>query len=190
MVASRCRQRPCGGVAGSQGNFQLNVYKPVMLHNVLTSIELLADACRSFSERCATGIEPIDVRTLCSMTFIDVQLKLPCEPANATAWSLPNTWTPPSSVLALCGIDLTRHDGRAGSFAGILISRIPARGPQAYHRTSLQSQERPRKRGNIASRSTMPSCAESAAKLVGSRNKPASRSPPRIRRAATSPKRE
>jgi fumarate hydratase class II len=44
--------------AGSQGNFQLNVYKPVMLHNVLTSIELLADASRSFCDRCATGIEP------------------------------------------------------------------------------------------------------------------------------------
>src|SRR5579862_4239967 len=43
---------------GSQGNFQLNVYKPVMLHNVLTSIELLADACRSFCDRCAIGIEP------------------------------------------------------------------------------------------------------------------------------------
>ena len=44
--------------AGSQGNFQLNVYKPVMLHNVLTSVELLADACRSFCDRCAIGIEP------------------------------------------------------------------------------------------------------------------------------------
>ncbi len=44
--------------AGSQGNFQLNVYKPVMLHNVLESIELLAEACRSFDERCARGIEP------------------------------------------------------------------------------------------------------------------------------------
>ena len=44
--------------AGSQGNFQLNVYKPVMLHNVLESIELLADACRSFDEHCARGIEP------------------------------------------------------------------------------------------------------------------------------------
>jgi len=45
-------------LAGSQGNFQLNVYKPVMLHNVLTSVELLADACRSFCDRCAIGIEP------------------------------------------------------------------------------------------------------------------------------------
>ena len=44
--------------AGSQGNFQLNVYKPVMLHNVLTSVELLADSCRSFDEHCARGIEP------------------------------------------------------------------------------------------------------------------------------------
>ena len=44
--------------AGSQGNFQLNVYKPVMLHNVLESIELLADACRSFDEHCARGIQP------------------------------------------------------------------------------------------------------------------------------------
>jgi fumarate hydratase class II len=44
--------------AGSQGNFQLNVYKPVILHGVLESIELLADATRSFDERCARGIEP------------------------------------------------------------------------------------------------------------------------------------
>jgi fumarate hydratase class II len=48
--------------AGSQGNFQLNVYKPVMLHNVLTSVELLTDACRSFCDRCAFGIEPNDKR--------------------------------------------------------------------------------------------------------------------------------
>ena len=44
--------------AGSQGNFQLNVYKPVILHNVLTSIELVAEASSSFRERCAVGIEP------------------------------------------------------------------------------------------------------------------------------------
>ena len=44
--------------AGSQGNFQLNVYKPVMVHNVLESIELLGDACRSFNDHCAVGIEP------------------------------------------------------------------------------------------------------------------------------------
>ncbi len=44
--------------AGSQGNFQLNVYKPVILHNVLESIRLLADGTRSFNDRCAGGIEP------------------------------------------------------------------------------------------------------------------------------------
>jgi fumarate hydratase class II len=48
--------------AGSQGNFQLNVYKPVILHNVLVSIELLADACASFCARCAAGIEPSEKR--------------------------------------------------------------------------------------------------------------------------------
>ncbi|HEV8679254.1 MAG TPA: class II fumarate hydratase, partial [Stellaceae bacterium] len=42
--------------AGSQGNFQLNAYKPIMLHNLLESAELLAEACRSFAERCAAGI--------------------------------------------------------------------------------------------------------------------------------------
>ena len=44
--------------AGSQGNFQLNVFKPVMLHNVLESIELLAAGCQSFDVNCAVGIEP------------------------------------------------------------------------------------------------------------------------------------
>lgn len=45
-------------LAGSQGNFQLNVFKPVMVHNVLESIQLLADACQSFNEYCAAGITP------------------------------------------------------------------------------------------------------------------------------------
>lgn len=44
--------------AGTQGNFQLNVYKPVMLHNVLESLSLLADGCLSFNDHCAIGIEP------------------------------------------------------------------------------------------------------------------------------------
>ena len=42
--------------AGSQGNFQLNAYKPIILHNLLESAELLAEACRSFAMRCAVGI--------------------------------------------------------------------------------------------------------------------------------------
>jgi fumarate hydratase, class II len=44
--------------SGSQGAFQLNVYKPVMLHNVLESASLLADSIRAFNEHCAVGIEP------------------------------------------------------------------------------------------------------------------------------------
>jgi fumarate hydratase class II len=44
--------------AASQGNFQLNVYKPVMLHNVLESAGLLADGCLAFNDHCAVGIEP------------------------------------------------------------------------------------------------------------------------------------
>src|SRR5437660_5999145 len=45
------------GVAGSQGNFELNVFKPVIIHNVLHSVRLLADACHSFTEHCVVGIE-------------------------------------------------------------------------------------------------------------------------------------
>jgi fumarate hydratase class II len=41
--------------AGSQGNFQLNAFKPVILHNVLDSIELLAEGCQSFEEHCVRG---------------------------------------------------------------------------------------------------------------------------------------
>ena len=42
--------------AGSQGNFELNVYKPVIVHNVLGSIALLSDACDSFRENCIAGL--------------------------------------------------------------------------------------------------------------------------------------
>jgi fumarate hydratase, class II len=45
------------GFAGSQGNFQLNVFKPVMIHNFLNSLRLLADACRSFVDHCVLGME-------------------------------------------------------------------------------------------------------------------------------------
>jgi len=45
------------GIAGSQGNFELNVYKPVMIFNYLHSVELLADACVSFVDHCISGIE-------------------------------------------------------------------------------------------------------------------------------------
>ncbi len=45
-------------VGGSSGNFELNVFKPVMIYNLLQSIRLLADACEAFNDHCAVGIEP------------------------------------------------------------------------------------------------------------------------------------
>ncbi|HEV7915452.1 MAG TPA: lyase family protein, partial [Albitalea sp.] len=57
----------CGQVMGndvaltfgaSQGHFELNVYKPLIAHNLLQSIRLLADASRSFDEHCVRGLEP------------------------------------------------------------------------------------------------------------------------------------
>ncbi|MBX3225556.1 MAG: class II fumarate hydratase, partial [Labilithrix sp.] len=46
------------GIAGASGHLQLNVFKPMIVHNVLESVELLADACESFGEHCVVGIEP------------------------------------------------------------------------------------------------------------------------------------
>jgi fumarate hydratase class II len=46
------------GVAGSNGHFELNVFKPVMIHNLLESTRLLADAMSSFHHNCVVGIEP------------------------------------------------------------------------------------------------------------------------------------
>ncbi len=48
--------------AGSQGNFQLNVFKPVMVHAVLESIRLISDACLAFNDNCAVGIEPNEAK--------------------------------------------------------------------------------------------------------------------------------
>ncbi|MHA6729566.1 class II fumarate hydratase [Devosia sp. A369] len=46
------------GFAASQGNFELNVFKPVIAYNILQSIRLLADSAKSFNDHCAIGIEP------------------------------------------------------------------------------------------------------------------------------------
>ena len=45
-------------VGGLQGHYELNVFKPVMAANVLQSAQLIGDACASFDEHCAVGIEP------------------------------------------------------------------------------------------------------------------------------------
>lgn len=52
------------GIAASQGNFELNVYMPVIIYNTLQSIELLADGLRSFNERCLKGLEANEDRML------------------------------------------------------------------------------------------------------------------------------
>ena len=44
--------------AGASGNFELNVFKPVIIYNVLQSIRLIADACESFTDNCVIGIQP------------------------------------------------------------------------------------------------------------------------------------
>jgi fumarate hydratase class II len=46
------------GFAGSQGHFELNTYKPMIAYNILQSIQLLSDACRTFTDRCVVGITP------------------------------------------------------------------------------------------------------------------------------------
>jgi len=46
------------GIAASQGNFELNVFKPVIIYNLLQSLRLLADGMVSFNDNCAVGIEP------------------------------------------------------------------------------------------------------------------------------------
>jgi fumarate hydratase class II len=45
-------------IAGCQGNFELNVFKPLIIHNLLESVDLLTDACRTFTDYCVVGIQP------------------------------------------------------------------------------------------------------------------------------------
>jgi len=46
------------GLGGASGNFELNVFKPLLIHNFLMSCRLIADGCDSFRENCVVGIEP------------------------------------------------------------------------------------------------------------------------------------
>ena len=48
------------GIGGSNGHFELNVFKPVMIFNFLHSARLIGDGCISFNDKCATGLEPIE----------------------------------------------------------------------------------------------------------------------------------
>ncbi len=44
-------------IGGSQGNFELNVFKPMMIYNLLHSIRILSDSCRSFTDNCVKGLK-------------------------------------------------------------------------------------------------------------------------------------
>ncbi|MFM8488109.1 MAG: class II fumarate hydratase, partial [Bacteroidota bacterium] len=46
-------------IGGSNGHFELNVFKPVMIYNFLHSARLIGEACVSFNDKCAAGIEPL-----------------------------------------------------------------------------------------------------------------------------------
>lgn len=61
------------GFAASQGNFELNVFKPVIIHNLLQSIQLLADGINSFHDRCVVGL---DVNKEVIASFVDRSLML------------------------------------------------------------------------------------------------------------------
>ena len=49
-------------VSGSNGHFELNVFKPVMIYNLLQSVQLISDACTSFTNNCLVGIKPDQTR--------------------------------------------------------------------------------------------------------------------------------
>jgi fumarate hydratase class II len=52
------------GIGGSNGHFELNVFKPVMIYNFLHSAKLIGEGCVSFNDKCAVGIEPIEANIL------------------------------------------------------------------------------------------------------------------------------
>ena len=59
MVASQVMGNDVAvNMGGALGNFELNVMKPLIIHNFLRSVRLLADVCVSFNDNCAMGIEP------------------------------------------------------------------------------------------------------------------------------------
>jgi fumarate hydratase class II len=76
-------------MAGASGQFELNVYKPVIIYNVLQSIRLLADGARSFNDKCVVGIEP-DLERIDELLYRSLMLVTALNPKSATT-------TPPRS---------------------------------------------------------------------------------------------
>jgi fumarate hydratase class II len=74
MVASQVMGNDVAvGIGGASGNFELNVFKPLIIHNVLQSLRLLGDSCTNFEQFCAVGIEPNRQRI---QTNLDLSLML------------------------------------------------------------------------------------------------------------------
>src|SRR5260370_14579167 len=95
------------GVAGSRGNLELNVCKPVIISNVLHSITLLSDACRTFRQFAVDGLAP-DLeniaRHLEDSLMLVTSLPPPIgydHPADAARKPHASVFTPPESMLAL-----------------------------------------------------------------------------------------
>ena len=84
------------GIAGSQGNFELNVYKPVMAYNLLQSVRLLGDACQSFNDNCAVGIEP-NLETIDDKLRRSLMLVTALEPAHAVTTTPQRSRSTPTS---------------------------------------------------------------------------------------------
>ena len=57
-MAQVCGNDVAINIGGMTGHFELNVFKPMMIYNFLMSAQLIGDACNSFNENCAMGIEP------------------------------------------------------------------------------------------------------------------------------------
>ena len=74
-------------VGGAQGNFELNVFRPMVIHNYLQSIRLLADGMVSFNDHCAAGIEPHRERIaeLLPQPHIELELLVPYERGDLVA---------------------------------------------------------------------------------------------------------
>ena len=79
-------------IGAASGNFELNVYKPLIIFNVLQSLRLQGDACKSFNEFCATGIEPNIFEAAATGRIQRVRELLKKDPTLAKAYS-PDGWT-------------------------------------------------------------------------------------------------
>ena len=82
------------GIGGASGNFELNVYRPMVIHNVLQSVRLLADGMASFDRHCVRGIEPdrariaeLVARSLMLVTALNPHIGYDKAAAKCFSWS-------------------------------------------------------------------------------------------------------